>query len=115
MSSTASARLEQSTDVHQLQNQIESIDSMCQVKLGQVYALCTTTLRAMETSEFWSHPDTFHDLVGLIQHTADDLRSYVNGAAEEVGCNCTDEIGRARESRVAAAFRQASGREVRHG
>lgn len=49
MSTVQSARSEQSADVRQLQNQIESIDSMCQVKLEQIIALTTTLLRAMET------------------------------------------------------------------
>ncbi|KVN46812.1 hypothetical protein WT12_14600 [Burkholderia territorii] len=112
MSIDQSARSEQSVDVHQLQNQIESIDSMCQVKLGQIYALCTAMLRAMEAPEFWRHPDTSQDLITLIQHTADDLRAYVNGAAEEVGCNCVDDVERGRERRIAVAHSQANGTGV---
>ncbi|VWC75492.1 hypothetical protein BCO18175_02330 [Burkholderia contaminans] len=115
MSSTASARPEQSTDVHQLQNQIESIDAMCQVKLEQISALSTTLLRAMETPEFWRSPHSLRDVIILVHHVADDLRTYVNGAAEEVGCNCIDELERERGSRIAAAFRQAKGTEVHHG
>ncbi|QTO49443.1 hypothetical protein [Burkholderia latens] len=115
MSTVQSARSEQSADVRQLQNQIESIDSMCQVKLEQIIALTTTLLRAMETPEFWRFPHTLRDVLGLIQHTADDLSAYVNGAAEEVGCNYIDEVERARDSRIAAAFRQANGTEVSHG
>ncbi|KVC77161.1 hypothetical protein WI76_17585 [Burkholderia ubonensis] len=107
MSTAASARPEQSTDIQELRNQIESIDSMCQVKLEQITALTTTLLRAMETPEFWRFPNTLRDVVGLIQHTADDLSNYVNSVAEEVGCNYIDELERARESRVVSAFRKA--------
>ena len=114
MSSNASARPEQSTDVRQLQNQIESIDAMCQSHLAKIYALSTALLRAMETPEFWQHPDTLVDLVGLLQYTADDLRTYVNGAAEEVGCHCIDEFERARDMRIYAAYRKANGGETRH-
>ncbi|RQX79151.1 hypothetical protein DF034_30420 [Burkholderia anthina] len=115
MSSNASAHSEQSTDVRQLQNQIESIDAMCQVKLEQISALSTTLLRAMETPEFWRSPHSLRDVIVLVHHIADDLRAYVNGAAEEVGCNCIDELERARDSRIAAAFRQANGTEACHG
>ncbi|KWA68258.1 hypothetical protein WL28_19960 [Burkholderia ubonensis] len=107
----ALARPEQSTDIHELRNQIESIDSMCHVKLAQISALATTLLRAMETPEFWRFPHTLCDVVGLIQHTADDLSAYVNGAAEEVGCNCIDELECARDRRIESAFRQANGTE----
>ncbi|KVD26431.1 hypothetical protein WI83_25735 [Burkholderia ubonensis] len=87
---------------------------MCQVKLEQITALTTTLLRAMETAEFWRFPNTLSDVVGLIQHTADDLSNYVNSAAEEVGCNYIDELERARDRRITAAFRQANGGEARH-
>ena len=92
---------------------ITGIDSMCQIQLGQINALIATMLRAMETERFWRHPLAIKESLGLMQYLADDLMNFVNGTAEEVGCNFVDEVDRAHEERIVAAFREASDEEAR--
>lgn len=94
-------------ELHKLQEAINGIDCLCQAQLGQIDAVTTTMLRAMETPEFWKHPPTLRNALGLIQYLAADLGNYVNGAAENVGCHYRDEIDDERDRRVRAAFRAA--------
>ncbi|RQS63858.1 hypothetical protein DID98_02975 [Burkholderia sp. Bp8984] len=115
MSSNASARPEQSTDIRQLLDQIESIDSMCQTQLGQINATITSTLRAMESQEFWRNPLVIMESLGLMEYLASDLMNFVNVCAEEVGSNFVDEIDHARKTRILAAYRAAANVGVNHG
>ncbi|RQR94543.1 hypothetical protein DIE04_18995 [Burkholderia sp. Bp8994] len=115
MSSNASARPEQSTDIRQLLDQIESIDSMCQTQLGQINATITSTLRAMESQEFWRNPLVIMESLGLMEYLASDLMNFVNVCAEEVGSNFVDEIDDARKTRILAAYRAAANAGVNHG
>ncbi|MDN7654696.1 hypothetical protein QZM62_14720 [Burkholderia multivorans] len=114
MSTLKSSPVRPSTDVHELQNQIKAIDLMCRVRMEQIAAVSTALLRAMESSEFWRTPNTLRELIGLVQDTANDLTDYVNGAAEQVGCNYVDDHGDERTSRIWDAFRKAQCSEVRH-
>ncbi|MBN3788314.1 hypothetical protein [Burkholderia sp. Ac-20353] len=109
-----SSERESDSELCKLHRVINDIDSMCQIQLGQISALSTSMLRGMETQEFWRHPSNITELVGLVMYLADDLMNYVNATAEAVGSNYVDEIERARESRVLAAFRAASNAEACH-
>lgn len=102
------------SDLHKCHDAISSIDCMSQTQLGQISALCTAMLRAMETPGFWRHPLNVAEMLGLIKYTADDLMNCVNCVAENVGCNFVDDINRATERRVLDAFRKAMGMEVDH-
>jgi hypothetical protein len=98
-----------------LENLVEDIDAMCQTQLGQIEAITNVMLRAMETSEFWKHPTTIRETIGLVRYLAGDLGNFVNAAAENLGCNSVDHIERERESRVFAAFRANAKSEADHG
>ena len=95
------------TELDKCHDTINGIDSMCQIQLGQIQNLTNVTLRAMESPSFWKGPTALGEILGLIQYITADLGNYVNAAAEEVGSNHVDEIGRARDRRVLAAFREA--------
>ncbi|CAB3719897.1 hypothetical protein LMG22037_04672 [Paraburkholderia phenoliruptrix] len=84
---------------------INGIDCMCQTQLGQIDAIIMSTLRAMETPDFWRHPLAMRESLGLIQYLAGDLMNFVNATAEIEGCNFVDEVGRAREMRILQAAR----------
>lgn len=86
---------------------INGIDLMCQIQLGQIQNLTNVTLRAMESPSFWKCPTAAGEILGLIQYIAADLANYVNCVAEDLGSNHVDEIERARDRRVLAAFREA--------
>lgn len=102
------------SDLHKCHEAINSIDCMSQTQLGQISALCTAMLRAMETPGFWRHPLNVAEMLGLIKYTADDLMNCVNCVAENVGCNFVDDINRAAEGRVLDAFRQVMREEGEH-
>ncbi|MBB2999676.1 hypothetical protein FHX57_002007 [Paraburkholderia tropica] len=97
------------------QKAINGIDEMCQIQLGQIDAMITTMIRAMETERFWRHPLVIKESLGLLQYLAADLMNFVNNSAENVGCNFVDNVNRAQDSRVLSAFREASRAEVNHG
>ncbi|WP_175796587.1 hypothetical protein [Burkholderia anthina] len=103
MSSNLSARPEQSTDASQLRSEIKSIDSVCQFHLDQIGALSKVTLLAMETPEFWMHPGTLRDLLGLIKY----LANTVNLSAGSVGGNSINMFDVECDARVLDAFRKA--------
>jgi hypothetical protein len=91
---------------------INSIDCVCQTQLGQISSLVSIMLRAMESPDWWEHPDKIVDALGLLQYTADDCMNYVNGMAEAVGSNYVDDIERGRINRIWDAFRRANQKEV---
>ncbi|MGG1948999.1 hypothetical protein AB1286_30035 [Trinickia sp. NRRL B-1857] len=103
------------SELQACQEQLAGIDNMCQVQLGQIEAIATTMLRAMETPKFWMSPETMMENLGLIQYLAADLANYVNSAAEEVGCNYVDEIKRTQQRRICEAFLTTHRDEVSHG
>ncbi|RAS38302.1 hypothetical protein [Paraburkholderia bryophila] len=102
-----SSRSVRDTELSKCYDTINGIDSMCQIQLGQIENLTSVTLRAMESPGFWKGPTALGEILGLIQYIAADLGNYVNAVAEEVGSNHVDEIGRARDRRVLAAFCEA--------
>jgi hypothetical protein len=119
MSTKDSARPEQPNDNAQLladlrkcREAINSIDCMCQTQLGQISSLVSVMLRAMESPDWWKHPDVIADTLGLLKYTADDCMNYVNGMAEEVGNNYVDDFERGRSARIWDAFRKANEKEV---
>jgi hypothetical protein len=99
-------------ELHKLQETINGIDCLCHTQLGQIEALTTTMLRAMETPKFWTHPMTLKETLCLIQYLATDLKNYVNCAAEDVGYNYRDEADDERDRRIWDAFRAASADEA---
>ncbi|MFX1766390.1 hypothetical protein PWP93_28180 [Paraburkholderia sp. A1RI-2L] len=92
---------------------INGIDSMCQTQLGQINAMITSMLRAMETPAYWRHPLVIRDSLGLMKYLVSDLMNFVNSTAEDVGCNFVDDLDRERENRVLTAFREAARAEDR--
>jgi hypothetical protein len=113
-STTAAQQVKDEKQLRKLHEVINGIDSMCQVQLEQISSLVTVILRAMEAPSFWRDPDSLVELLGLLQYTAGDLMNFVNGAAEEVGCNYIDDVARARSSRTRDAFRKACAEETAH-
>lgn len=101
-------------DLQRCREIISSVDSMCQTQVGQINALVSTTLRAMETPQFWEHPLALREMLGLVQYLVVDLGNFVNVSAENIGCNFVDPIDRAREKCVLDAFRQTRPRETSH-
>jgi hypothetical protein len=119
MSTNDSARSEQSkensqllADLHKCRGAVNDIDCMCQTQLGQISSLVWAMLRAMESPDWWKHPDVMADTLGLIKYTADDCMNYVNGMAEAVGSHYVDDFERGRSARIWDAFRKANQKEV---
>ncbi|KFG94400.1 hypothetical protein GQ56_0126445 [Burkholderia paludis] len=115
MSTAASARPEQSTEIKQLRLEIQSIDSICQSHLDQIEALSEVALLAMEAPEFWAHPGTLQNIVKLIGYLASDLTSSVSADAESVHCGFINTFDMERNARVIDAFRKAQKSGAHHG
>lgn len=98
------------SDLRKLYNQIEFMDSLTQSQCGEIEAIASTALVAMQSAEFWRHPERIEGVLLAILGRAQDLMNSINAEAEAVGCNYVDANERARH----AAFCENREREVAH-
>lgn len=90
-----------------LQDTINTIDSLSQDGFSEISTLAGLALKFMETPDAYLCPETISRIFRTIRLKADDIENVINCEAENVGCNYKDKSRERRyQARRAAETKQ---------
>lgn len=91
------------SDLKKLRDAVQAMDEVSQSACGRIIMLADLAQRQLETPECYRKIDEIAQLVGLIRDQAFEVRDYINGRAEDFGCNYKDAAKERRDSAWRAA------------
>ncbi|MEN9490119.1 MAG: hypothetical protein RJA63_568 [Pseudomonadota bacterium] len=78
------------SDLKKLRDAVQAMDNVSQSACGKIITLADLALRQLETPECYRKIDEIAQLFDLIRDQAFEVRDYINGRAEDLGCNYKD-------------------------
>jgi len=96
-------------EVQKLRNAVEFMDCLSQDGFSEIASIARIALSSLETPNGYRNLDNIANALKAILGKADDIQNCINGEAEQVGCNYTDDARRRRWD----ALRQAREAGVR--